>query len=514
MALSKLLIANRGEIAIRVARAATELGISTAAVFSQDDIHSLHTQMADEAHALSGSGAAVYLDIEAILTVAKDAGCDAIHPGYGFLAENAAFARRCAEENITFVGPRVELLELFGDKVHARKVAARAGVPILPGTSGPTSLEHADAFLASLPHDGSMIVKAIAGGGGRGVRVVRCREELEDALARCQSEAQAAFGNGDVYVEQLLPRARHIEIQVVGDRAGTVSQLGERDCSMQRRHQKLVEIAPAPGLPEGLRTRIATAAASLAAAVRYDNIGTFEFLVDATDLTDDSMFAFIEANPRLQVEHTVTEEVIGVDLVATQLELAGGRSLQELGLRQADIPKPRGFSMQIRVNMETMRADGSVLPSGGTLATFDPPSGPGVRVDSFGYAGYTTSSRFDSLLAKLIVHRPTGNFADVVNKAYRALAEFRVEGVAVNIAFLQSLLKHAAFENGDFYTRFIDDHITELLVPTEHQQYFFQAHLDVAGGPVHAGVRVDPNDPLAVLTYGKEAAGAPPHNTL
>ena len=202
----------------------------------------------------------------------------------------------------------------------------------------------------------------------------------------------------------------------------------------------------------------------MSAAVRYDNIGTFEFLVDATDLTDDSMFAFIEANPRLQVEHTVTEEVIGVDLVATQLELAGGRSLQELGLRQADIPKPRGFSMQIRVNMETMRADGSVLPSGGTLATFDPPSGPGVRVDSFGYAGYTTSSRFDSLLAKLIVHRPTGNFADVVNKAYRALAEFRVEGVAVNIAFLQSLLKHSAFENGDFYTRFIDDHMPARVV--------------------------------------------------
>jgi len=505
---SKLLIANRGEIVIRVARAAAELGISTATVFSEDDVYSLHTKMADEAHALSSSGATAYLDIEAILTVAKHAGCDAIHPGYGFLSENATFARRCAEENIIFVGPQVELLELFGDKARAREVAERAGVPILPGTSGSTSLEQAHTFFASLPQDGAMIVKAIGGGGGRGMRVVRRIEELENAFERCQSEAQAAFGNGDVYVEQLLLRARHIEVQVVGDGSGAVSQLGERDCSIQRRHQKLVEIAPSPDLPSGLRTRITTAAVRLAAAVHYDNIGTFEFLVDATDLTDDSMFAFIETNPRLQVEHTVTEEVTGIDLVATQLELAGGRSLEALGLRQIDIPKPRAFSMQVRVNMETMRADGSTLPSGGTLSAFDPPSGPGVRVDSFGYAGYTTNPRFDSLLAKLIAYRPSGRFADVVNRTYRALTEFRVEGVPVNIPFLQSLLKHPAFGNGDLYTRFIDDHLSELLVETDHQQHFFRPETDWAGASTHAGARVDPNDPLAVLAYGKEASGA------
>ena len=511
---SKLLIANRGEIAIRIARAAAELGMRTVAVFSQDDADSLHIQLADEAQALSGMGAAAYLDVAEILRVAQTTGCDAIHPGYGFLSENAAFARRCAEAHITFVGPRAEILELFGDKIRARAVAARAGVPILPGTGEATSLEQARVFFAALPNDGAMVIKAVAGGGGRGMRLVSRLEELEDAYARCQSEAQAAFGNGEVYVEQLLPRARHIEVQIVGDGSGAVSQLGERDCSMQRRYQKLVEIAPAPGLPDGLRQRLLAAAITLAEFVRYDNIGTFEFLVDATALRGDSLFAFIEANPRLQVEHTVTEEVLGIDLVATQLALAGGKSLAELGLRQADIPAPRGFAMQVRVNMETMRADGSVLPSGGTLVSFNPPSGPGIRVDSCGYAGYTTNPRFDSLLAKLIAHRTSGGFVDVVNRISRALTEFRVEGVLVNIPFLQRLLQHSAFQSGALYTRLIDDHLAALLVPIEAPPRFFPAAPGQAGAPALAGARVDPHDPLAVLTYGKQAGPTPPHNAL
>jgi acetyl/propionyl-CoA carboxylase alpha subunit len=509
---SKLLIANRGEIAIRIARAAAELGISTVAIFSQDDVYSLHTQMADEAYPLSGVGVAAYLDREAILTVAKRAGCDAIHPGYGFLSEDAAFARRCAAENLTFVGPPADILELFGDKGRARTVVARAGVPILPGTSVATSLEQAQAFFASLPPGDAMVIKAIAGGGGRGMRVVQRLDELADAYSRCQSEAQAAFGNGAVYVEQLLPRARHIEVQIVADGTGAVSQLGERDCSIQRRHQKLVEIAPSPGLPAGLRQRIATAAVRLAEAVHYNNIGTFEFLVEATQLTDDARFAFIEANPRLQVEHTVTEAVLGIDLVAIQLELASGKSLAALGLLQAAIPAPQGFAIQARVNMETMQADGSTLPSGGTLVAFDPPSGPGIRVDSFGYAGYTTSPRFDSLLAKLIAHRPSGCFADVVHRLSRALTEFRIEGVPVNIPFLLSLLKHAALENGALYTRFIDDHIADLLVTVTHPQHFFRPQANGAGVSIHAGARVDPHDPLAVLTYGKQAGGALPQH--
>jgi pyruvate carboxylase len=439
----------------------------TVAVFSQDDAESLHRRSADESRALAKAGAAAYLDIDAILRAAKDTGCDAIHPGYGFLSENADFARRCADANLTFVGPRPEVLALFGNKAHARATAERLGVPILSGTSEPTSLSEAVDFFDALPVTGAMLIKAIGGGGGRGMRVVRRREELEDAYARCQSEAQAAFGNGDVYVEQLLPRARHVEVQIVGDGSGAVSHLGERDCSIQRRHQKLVEIAPAPGLPDGLRQRLVTAATTLAASVRYDNVGTFEFLVDASALSPQSSFAFIEANPRLQVEHTVTEEVYGVDLVAIQLELAGGRSLADLGLLQVDVPAPRGVAIQARINMETMQADGATWPSSGTLSAFVPACGPGIRVDTFGYAGYTPSGRFDALLVKLVVCHPSGRFEYAVSRLQRALAEFRVDGVAVNIPFLQRLLRHPAFRSAAFHTRFIDDHLAELVVPDE-----------------------------------------------
>ena len=464
---AKLLIANRGEIAVRILRAAAELGMRTVGVFSQDDAESLHRRLADESCALAKTGAAAYLDIDAILRAAKDTGCDAIHPGYGFLSENADFARRCAEANLTFVGPRPEVLALFGNKAHARATAERLGVPILSGTSEPTSLSEAVDFFDALPATGAMLIKAIGGGGGRGMRVVRRREELEDAYARCQSEARAAFGNGDVYVEQLLPRARHVEVQIVGDGSGAVSHLGERDCSIQRRHQKLVEIAPAPGLPDGLRQRLVTAATTLAASVRYDNVGTFEFLVDASALSPQSSFAFIEANPRLQVEHTVTEEVYGVDLVAIQLELAGGRSLADLGLLQVDVPAPRGVAIQARINMETMQADGATWPSSGTLSAFVPACGPGIRVDTFGYAGYTPSGRFDALLVKLVVCHPSGRFEYAVSRLQRALAEFRVDGVAVNIPFLQRLLRHPAFRSAAFHTRFIDDHLAELVVPDE-----------------------------------------------
>src|SRR5208282_4411381 len=350
-----LLVANRGEIAIRVMRAAAELDIPTVAIFSEDDAPSLHTRKADEARALRGKGAAAYLDIEQIIAAAKQAGCDAIHPGYGFLSENAAFARRCAEEGITFVGPRPEILDLFGDKIRARALAEKAHVPVLRGTTGGTSLEEAKKFFTSLGAGASIMIKAVAGGGGRGMRVVHRAEEIEEAYKRCQSEARAAFGNGDVYVEQLMPRARHIEVQIIGDKSGHVSHLWERECSIQRQNQKIVEIAPSPGLSPALREQITAAAVKLAKEVRYDSLGTFEFLVDASEGGKES-FAFIEANPRLQVEHTVTEEVTGVDLVKTQLQLSAGKTLAELGLEQADIPKPRGFAIQTRINMESMRA--------------------------------------------------------------------------------------------------------------------------------------------------------------
>ena len=464
---NKLLIANRGEVAVRILRAASELGIRTVAVYSQDDAHSLHWRLADESCALDKSGAAAYLDADAILQAAKGARCDAIHPGYGFLSENAGFASRCAEAGLAFVGPRPDLLSLFGNKAEARKMAERLGIPILSGTSTPTSLSEAADFFDSLPASSAMLVKAIAGGGGRGMRLVRRREDLEDAYARCRSEARAAFGSGDVYVEQLLPRARHVEVQIAGDGTGAVSHLGERDCSIQRRHQKLVEIAPAPGLPHGLRQRLVTAATTLAASVRYDNIGTFEFLVDSGSLDPPSSFAFIEANPRLQVEHTVTEEVYGVDLVATQLELSSGRSLADLGLLQANVPAPRGVAIQARINMETMQPDGSTRPSSGTLDAFTPANGPGIRVDTFGYPGYTPSGRFDALLAKLIAYHASGDFQRAAGRLQRALAEFHIDGVAVNIAFLHRLLRHPAFLDASFHTRFVDDHLSELLKPDD-----------------------------------------------
>src|SRR5580692_1319264 len=403
---SSLLIANRGEIAIRIIRAAAEMGIRTVAVFPDDDAASLHTRKADEARRLNGSGAAAYLDGEQIIAIAKTAGCDAIHPGYGFLSENAGFARRCASEGITFVGPRAEMLELFGDKVQARALAERCGIPILRGTSGATSLDEAHKFFSSLGKGASIMIKALAGGGGRGMRAVSRTDEIEEAYKRCQSEARASFGNSDVYVEQLMPRARHIEVQIIGDGSGDVSHLWERECSIQRRNQKIVEIAPSPGLAPAMRDRLTAAAVRMAKEVRYDNLGTFEFLVnaDTSAKTDEAGFAFIEANPRLQVEHTVTEEVTGIDLVAVQIQLAQGKSLHDIGLQQDDVPRPRGFAVQLRVNMEKIEADGTIKPSGGTLARFAPPSGPGVRVDTFGYEGYTTNPAFDPLLAKLIVH--------------------------------------------------------------------------------------------------------------
>src|ERR1700737_4718056 len=352
-----LLIANRGEIAIRIMRAAAELGICTVAVFSEDDARSLHIRKADEARALTGTGATAYLDGEQIVAVAKAAGGDAIHPGYGFLSENAGFARRVAEERIRFVGPRAEVPALFGDKVRARALAERMGVPLLPGTAGATSLTEAREFLASLGEGGAMMIKAVAGGGGRGMRAVNRLDEVDEAYRRCQSEARAAFGNADVYVERLMPRARHTEVQVAGDGSGSVSHLWERECTIQRRNQKLVEIAPSPGLPERVRARLTAAAVQMAEAGRYDNLGTFEFLVEGDVRADlrhgNTEFAFIEANPRLQVEHTVTEEVTGIDLVKLQLQLAAGRSLAELHMLQAEIPKPRGFAIQMRINMES-----------------------------------------------------------------------------------------------------------------------------------------------------------------
>jgi acetyl/propionyl-CoA carboxylase alpha subunit/acetyl-CoA carboxylase carboxyltransferase component len=458
MSFKSILIANRGEIAIRIARAAADLGIRSVAVYSDDDATSLHVKLADEARPLGASGVAAYLDIARIIKAAQDAKCDAIHPGYGFLSENADFARACADVAITFIGPSPEVLSVFGDKAKARALADRFGVPILEGTSGATTLEQARAFMAK--RKGPIIVKALAGGGGRGMRVVNEPGELEEAYKRCRSEARASFGNDAVYVEAFMPRARHIEVQVAGD-GKTASHIWERDCSLQRRHQKIVEIAPAPALDPDLRQQLCDAAVWLADDVKLKGLATVEFLIDPKPARHASAFAFIECNPRLQVEHTVTEEITGIDLVAVQIELARGNSLRDIGLKQENIPKPRGVAIQLRINMEKIAEDGTVKPSGGTLTRFVPPSGPGVRVDTFGYEGYQTNPAFDPLLAKLVVHAPDYTLA--LGRAKRALDEFLIGGVETNIPFLRALLENPEVAGRRTHTRIVEENVAALV---------------------------------------------------
>ncbi|MET0384604.1 MAG: carboxyl transferase domain-containing protein, partial [Polyangiales bacterium] len=504
MTLGKLLVANRGEIAIRVLRAANELGIKTVAVYSEDDARSLHRERADEAFGLRGRGAAAYLDGEQVVSAARELGCDAVHPGYGFLSENAAFAARCVDAGLTFVGPRAETISLLGDKTRARALARDVGVPVLAGTSGATSLDQALAFFDALPLGSAMLINAAFGGGGRGMRLVRSLGEIPDAYARCQSEAGAAFGNDAVYCEQFIELARHVEVQVLGDRSGAVTHLWERECSLQRRHQKLVEIAPAPGLPNVVRERLLSWSLELARAAHYENAGTFEFLLDVGRANEP---VFIEANPRLQVEHTVTELVTGVDLVQLQLQLADGKSLGELLPLPPKLPRPRGYAIQARINMESMDAQGAARPAAGVLSAFELPSGPGVRVDTFGYVGYATSVSFDALLAKLVVHNNSSDFSHALTRIGRALGEFRIDGVATNVGFLRALLARPELLASNTYTRFVEEHAPQLVA--DSRRYERQA-----SSAAPAGAKLDSRDPLAVLAHGKStdavSGSAPP----
>lgn len=503
--MKKLLIANRGEIAIRIARAAASLDIETVAVFTPEDACSLHVIRADQAQQLPGQGVRGYLDAAAVINIATSNGCDAVHPGYGFLSENAQFAKLCRENGITFVGPEIEQLSLFGDKAQARALAESCGVALAAGTAGVASLDEVRDFFVSLPQGEAVIIKAVAGGGGRGMRVVQAADEIEEAYRRCQSEAMTAFGCGDVYVERLIRRARHIEVQIVGDGQGNVSHLYDRDCTLQRRHQKLVEIAPSLTLPLDVRDRIFAAAVSMAQDVKYKSLGTFEFLYEPNPPKGQPDFIFMEANPRLQVEHTVTEEVTGIDLVATQLQIADGASLLDLGLTQDNIPAPNGFAMQLRINMEQLVANGDVVPSAGKLQEFDPPSGPGIRVDTFGYAGYETNAGFDSLLAKLIVRVPRKE--KLLETGYRTLREFRIGGVATNIPLLLNLLKHPTVITDEIHTRFVEENIEQLVASVDHKARFFEpAAAAVTSGTLAA------DDP--VVPAGMVAVRSPVHGCL
>jgi acetyl/propionyl-CoA carboxylase alpha subunit len=455
---SSVLIANRGEIAVRVIRACRALGLRAVAVHTPGDRGGLPVRLADEAVELAGESG--YLDAEELVAVARRTGCDLVHPGYGFLSENAEFARLCHKAGLTFVGPTPEVLATFGDKASARALALTHDVPVLRATGAATTLAEADAFFRELGPGAAVMVKAVAGGGGRGMRVVRRPEELAEAFERCSSEAERAFGDGATYVEQLLEAARHVEVQVLGDGTGAVSHLWDRECSVQRRHQKLLEVAPCTTLTLEQRTPLLDAARAMAAAVDYRGLGTFEFLVDAAD---PSRWFFLEANPRVQVEHTVTEEVTGVDLVAAQLEVALGRTLAELGLTQADIPAPRGIAVQARVNLERLERDGTARATTGRIEVFEVPTGPGVRVDTHGHAGLVADGRYDSLLAKVVVSTPRGGLAEAAARVAATLGEFRIDGPATNIPLLQSILRHPAFGSGEATTRFVDDHLDDLL---------------------------------------------------
>ncbi|MDN4591130.1 carbamoyl-phosphate synthase large subunit [Xenophilus aerolatus] len=495
--LKKILIANRGEIAVRLVRALQDAGIASVAVHSRDDAQALHVQLADTAVALDATGPSAYLDIPALIAVAKAQACDAVHPGYGFLSERADFAQACADAGLVFIGPTPEQLALFGDKARARALAQQCDVPVMPGSAGAVTLAEAQAFFAEQAKDGAgVMVKAIGGGGGRGMRAVLRAEGLPEAHARCVSEAKAAFGVDGVYVERLMRHARHIEIQVLGD-GSAVASLGERECTLQRRFQKLVEIAPSPSLSSALRDRITHAALRMAQQVGYRGLGTFEFLVD--EHSTALPFVFIEANPRLQVEHTVTEAVTGLDLVQLQLGVAAGRSLAELGVTPQATAAQKGFAIQWRINAETLDPQGNARPASGTLARFDLPSGPGVRVDTQGYAGLAPSPHYDTLLAKLIVASPSAQFADVQRRSLRALAECRIEGLATNLALLRALGERPEFATQAVHTRFVEEHLADLLGAAERIAH---ATKSIAPPAVATG---------AAATFSSEAAedGAP-----
>ncbi len=438
----KVLIANRGEIALRVIRACQELGIETVAVYSEADRESLHVRFADDDVCVGPPPARdSYLRIPRIIAAAEITGADAIHPGYGFLAENAEFAETCEASNIAFIGPTAEQIRVMGDKAAARKAMTEVGVPIVPGTPGP--VEDVDEALEFARQIGfPVIIKAAAGGGGKGMRVAKDADDFARSFQLARSEALSAFGNGDVYVEKYLARPRHIEFQIMGDRHGHVIHLGERDCSVQRRHQKLIEEAPSPAVTPELRARMGAAAVAGAKAIDYVGAGTIEMLLDT-----DGSFYFMEMNTRIQVEHGVTEMLTGVDLVKEQIRVAAGEplSVQEL-------PPLRGHVIEVRVNAEDPSRN--FQPSPGRIDVFHPPGGPGVRLDSHVYAGYNVPPYYDSLLGKLVCQGR--DRAEAVRRVRVALEAFIIEGVTTTIPFLARVMDNPRFQAGEVDTKFLE----------------------------------------------------------
>jgi len=448
----KVLVANRGEIALRVIRACRELGIATVAVYSEADRESLHVRFADDDVCIGPAPARdSYLKIPQIIAAAEITGADAIHPGYGFLSERAEFAEIVAASNITFIGPTPEQIRQMGDKAQAKKLAQEAGVPTVPGSPGPVA--DADEGLGIANEIGfPVIIKAAAGGGGKGMRVANDADDFARHFQLARSEALAAFGNDAVYIEKYLARPRHVEIQILGDKHGRVEHLNERDCSVQRRHQKLIEEAPSPGLPAETREAMGRAAVQLSRNINYVGAGTIEFLLD-----EDGSFYFMEMNTRIQVEHPVTEMCTGVDLVKEQIRVAAG---EKLTFTRGGV-KARGHAIECRVNAEDPSRN--FQPSPGKITVFHPPGGPGVRVDTHIYAGYTVPPYYDSLLAKVIVH---GNDrAEALARMHQALEGFIIEGVTTTIPFLGRVIMDPLFQAGHVDTKFLEREIQLLRAP-------------------------------------------------
>ncbi|MEL6830552.1 MAG: biotin carboxylase N-terminal domain-containing protein, partial [Pseudomonadota bacterium] len=457
--MKRLLIANRGEIALRIARAAKAEHLTTLGVFSEDDMGAPHTRQMDALIPLSGSGSEAYLDIAQIVDKAVAADVDAVHPGYGFLSENAAFGRAVEAAGMTFIGPTPEVLAQLGDKLQALELAKSCGVPVLALADKVLDIPKIKAWMKSGMAGDQILIKALSGGGGRGIRVVSNPDELDAIAARAASEAKSAFGQSDLYAERYLENARHVEVQIIGDGSGAVSHLWDRDCSLQRRHQKLLEIAPSPNLSDDVRNRLCEAAKSMAEAVNYRGVGTFEFLVDAKTHS----FYFIEANARLQVEHTVTEAVLGIDLVKAQLAIAYGQSLADSGLQQDDIPPPNGTAVQARILLESLRPGGMVIPSDGELTAYDPPTEKGIRVDDCGHVGYRPNPAFDSLVAKVVAYEPNGDLSAALAHLSKALDDFELDGAASNLDFQQNLISDPRVDRYDVSTQFIDANLDDFL---------------------------------------------------
>ena len=449
MPIGKLLIANRGEIALRILRSCRELGIATVAVHSTVDRNALHVQLADEAVCVGDAPSnRSYLNIPNILAAATSRGADAIHPGYGFLAESAAFAEICRDHGLTFVGPSPEAILAMGDKATAKRTMQQVGVPTIPGSEGLLeSVEDASAQAEDMGFP--VMIKATAGGGGRGMRLVPSADQLEGLFKAAQGEAEAAFGNPGLYMEKFIDRPRHVEVQVLADRFGNVVHLGERDCSIQRRHQKLLEEAPSPGLDPQVRQRMGDAAAAAARTIGYEGAGTVEFLLDRS-----GGFYFMEMNTRIQVEHPVTEMVTGLDLIAEQLRIAGG---EPISVSQQEV-RLQGHAIECRINAEDPRQN--FRPSPGKITGWLPPGGPGVRVDSHVYTGYEIPPFYDSLIGKLIVWAPTREQA--LRRLRRALSEWAVTGIPTTIEFHLALLERPEFQQGQVYTKFVEEKMLPL----------------------------------------------------